>query len=78
MPSYKLSYFNVRALGESIRFMLSYGGIDFEDERVSSEEWKDLKLSKFNWKFSIKVFFIMILNFYSHSNANGSATNSRS
>ncbi|KAG7213603.1 hypothetical protein KM043_002856 [Ampulex compressa] len=45
MVVYKLRYFNVMGLGESIRFMLSYGGAQFEDIRFdhSSEEWKQMK-----------------------------------
>ncbi|KAK2583678.1 hypothetical protein KPH14_009607 [Odynerus spinipes] len=49
MVQYKLTYFDVMGLGEAIRFLLSYGGADFEDVRVSadlgSEEWKKLKPS---------------------------------
>ncbi|BES96367.1 glutathione [Nesidiocoris tenuis] len=33
---YKLTYFNIMGLGEPIRFMLSYMGIDFDDFRISS------------------------------------------
>ncbi|XP_076765814.1 glutathione S-transferase S4 [Xylocopa sonorina] len=45
MASYKLTYFNVMGLGEPIRFLLSYGGVDFEDVRMThpSEEWIKLK-----------------------------------
>lgn len=45
MPSYKLTYFNVKALGEPIRFLLSYGGQEFEDVRFESEDWPKLKPS---------------------------------
>jgi len=41
---YKLTYFNVRGLGETIRYILSYGTKgDFEDERVSFDDWNSLK-----------------------------------
>jgi len=43
MPSYKLSYFNITALGEPIRFLLNYGGVDFVDNRFESEEWPKIK-----------------------------------
>lgn len=46
MPSYKVIYFNVKALAEPLRFLLSYGNIDFEDIRVSREEWPTLKSCK--------------------------------
>lgn len=34
MSTYKLTYFNIMGLGETIRFMLSYLGKDFEDSRI--------------------------------------------
>ncbi|KAK0182027.1 hypothetical protein PV327_000199 [Microctonus hyperodae] len=43
MTTYKLTYFNITGLGEPIRYLLSYGGIKFEDQRVSFEEWPALK-----------------------------------
>nr|QIJ45836.1 glutathione S transferase Sigma 1 [Meteorus pulchricornis] len=43
MTTYKLTYFNFTGLGEPIRYLLSYGGIKFEDHRVSSEEWPKIK-----------------------------------
>lgn len=48
MPSYKVIYFNVKALAEPLRYLLSYGNIDFEDIRVSREEWPTLKSCKYN------------------------------
>lgn len=42
-PTYKLYYFNVKALGESIRMLFAYGGIDYEDVRVQREDWPALK-----------------------------------
>ncbi|XP_012139900.1 glutathione S-transferase S4 [Megachile rotundata] len=47
MPNYKLVYFNVMGLGEPIRFLLSYGGVKFQDVRVpiASDEWSTLKPS---------------------------------
>lgn len=44
-PKYKLTYFPVKALGEPIRFLLSYGEIEFEDFRFESESWPELKPS---------------------------------
>lgn len=37
---YRLTYFNSQALGEAIRLMLAYGGIEFEDIRIDfQKEW---------------------------------------
>lgn len=43
MPTYKLTYFNVTGLGESIRLLLSYGGQKFEDNRIDKEQWESIK-----------------------------------
>jgi Glutathione S-transferase, N-terminal domain. len=45
-PVYKLTYFNVMALGEPIRFLCSYGGVEFEDNRIEHEDWPQLKPCK--------------------------------
>lgn len=44
--TYKLTYFNFTALGEPIRFLLSYLNIDFEDNRFEVEQWLSIKPSK--------------------------------
>lgn len=43
MPVYKLHYFNITGLGEPIRFLLHYGGIDFEDVRYEADDWPEVK-----------------------------------
>ncbi|XP_076656882.1 glutathione S-transferase-like [Halictus rubicundus] len=43
MPTYKLTYFPITALGEPIRLLLSYGGAEFEDHRVTYEDWLQIK-----------------------------------
>uniref|UniRef100_A0A1I7YRG4 glutathione transferase n=1 Tax=Steinernema glaseri TaxID=37863 RepID=A0A1I7YRG4_9BILA len=48
MPSYKLTYFDVRALGETARLLFTYAGVPFEDVRVTMEQWPELK-AKMPW-----------------------------
>lgn len=43
MPQYKLTYFPVKALGEPIRFLFNYGGVEFEDFRFDRADWPKLK-----------------------------------
>jgi hypothetical protein len=45
-PTYKLTYFNVKGLGEPIRFLFAYGGIEFEDFRIEKQEWPQIKPCK--------------------------------
>ncbi|XP_067008893.2 glutathione S-transferase [Anabrus simplex] len=40
---YKLNYFHTRGQGEPIRFLLSYGQVPFEDNRIEKERWPQLK-----------------------------------
>ncbi|EFN78063.1 glutathione S-transferase [Harpegnathos saltator] len=43
MPSYKLTYFSVKALAEPIRFLFSYADIEFEDDRFNRDDWPKIK-----------------------------------
>ncbi|CAH2093198.1 unnamed protein product [Euphydryas editha] len=43
MPEVKVYYFQLKASAEAIRMMLAYGGQEFEDIRLSNEEWAALK-----------------------------------
>lgn len=42
----KFTYFNLIALGESVRWLLKYGGIKFSDIRIERQDWPALKPSK--------------------------------
>ena len=48
MSTYKVTYFNVTALAEPIRYLLSYAGVDFQDDRFEFADWPTLKPSKFS------------------------------
>ena len=39
----KLVYFNIQGRGQAIRFLLAHVGIEFEDYRITGEEWKEAK-----------------------------------
>lgn len=45
-PTFKLFYFDFKALAEPIRYLFAYGGQEYEDVRISREEWPVLKPSK--------------------------------
>ena len=46
MSGYKLYYFNIRARGESCRLAFAAANIEFEDVRLSGEEWTKEKACK--------------------------------
>lgn len=39
MPQYKLTYFQLRGKAEAIRMTLAVADVEFEDVRVSMDEW---------------------------------------
>ena len=44
----KLTYFNGRGRGELSRIILAQAGVEYEDHRITFDEWKGgLKASKF-------------------------------
>uniref|UniRef100_A0A914PYX1 glutathione transferase n=1 Tax=Panagrolaimus davidi TaxID=227884 RepID=A0A914PYX1_9BILA len=43
MVHYKLTYFDTRGLGEAIRLILRYTKSDFEDNRITFEQWPKIK-----------------------------------
>ena len=56
----KLTYFNLRGRAEPARLILAYAGVDFDDCRVTSEEWQKLKPSKFRQNFNL---FSLVMEF---------------
>ncbi|XP_049764699.1 glutathione S-transferase-like isoform X1 [Schistocerca cancellata] len=42
-PKYKLTYYPSKAIGEPIRLLLSYGKIEFEDDRFDRKDWPSIK-----------------------------------
>uniref|UniRef100_A0A914WDM6 glutathione transferase n=1 Tax=Plectus sambesii TaxID=2011161 RepID=A0A914WDM6_9BILA len=45
MAHYKLHYFNLGGRGEFIRKILAQAGVEFEDHRITMEEWPQVKPS---------------------------------
>ena len=39
MAKVKLQYFNLMGRAEAIRWILAYGGVDYEDVRHDREKW---------------------------------------
>ncbi|XP_059048744.1 glutathione S-transferase 2-like [Achroia grisella] len=43
MPAAVYHYFPIKALGEPIRLLLSYGGQEFQDDRIPYDNWPEYK-----------------------------------
>ncbi|CAJ0581567.1 unnamed protein product, partial [Mesorhabditis spiculigera] len=43
MPQYKLTYFDIRGLGEPARQLFALAHVEFEDNRIKKENWLELK-----------------------------------
>ncbi|XP_051822286.1 hematopoietic prostaglandin D synthase [Antechinus flavipes] len=43
MPHYKLIYFNMRGRAEIIRYLFAYLEIQYEDHRISQDDWPTVK-----------------------------------
>lgn len=75
-PSVQLTYFNLKDIGEPIRLLLAYGGIEFKDVRVSDEEWPQMKDCKYyecatessskrtRWKETFLWYFVFFLEVF--------------
>ncbi|XP_041486062.1 hematopoietic prostaglandin D synthase-like [Lytechinus variegatus] len=43
MPTYKLTYFDVRGRGEIIRLVFAQAGVEYEDDRIVGSTWDSIK-----------------------------------
>ena len=43
MSKYTLIYFNARGGGEAIRLIFAQAGVEYEDKRLSNEQWAERK-----------------------------------
>jgi len=66
MSTYKLTYFNVTGLAESIRYILNHCGIKFEDIRLSFDDWPKYKSSMSH----MLLFCEMVISHIFHLNLN--------
>lgn len=64
MPSYKLTYFPVKAMAEPIRFLFSYGGTEFVDDRFDREDWPKIKPSMYTCKTSTNYIRMYLISIY--------------
>ncbi len=57
MPGDKivLTYFDSRGRAELARLIMAAGGIDYEDKRITGEEWEKLKPSEKNRKNKVHL-----------------------
>lgn len=46
-PEFKLTFFNARGNAEMSRMILAYSGVPFEDQRVTFEEFRQMKKGTF-------------------------------
>lgn len=60
-PKYHLTYFDLTGLGEPIRMLLHYGGIEFTETRVLRQEWLALKPCKLLMYFLLKMKILKVL-----------------
>lgn len=63
MASYKLTYFGLKGIGEALRFLLSYGGVEFEDVRVTFDQWPSLKPSMLFFYYKLNIATVIIYYF---------------
>lgn len=48
MANYKLVYLNYRGRAELIRFIFAQASVEYEDDRISPEEWQSCRQCKEN------------------------------
>ena len=57
-PKLKLTYFGLRGRGEASRLLLAYAGAEYEDHRITFEQWPELKPSKYEKKLLSQKYII--------------------
>ena len=62
MPNIKLTYFNGKGRGETARLILAYGGMHYEDRRVSFG-------NIFNFLYQLYQFYLLNIRGHAESEA---------
>ena len=52
MPNYKLTYFNSKGRAELTRLILAQAGVEYDDNRITTEEWQKMKPSN---KYTLNI-----------------------
>ncbi|EDV18623.1 uncharacterized protein TRIADDRAFT_34904 [Trichoplax adhaerens] len=65
MPNYKLIYFNSRGRAEVTRYLFAAAGVEYEDVRVTGEEWAKIKAGSLSYSLNKNV--DLLLDIYYHS-----------
>uniref|UniRef100_A0A915JHJ5 GST N-terminal domain-containing protein n=1 Tax=Romanomermis culicivorax TaxID=13658 RepID=A0A915JHJ5_ROMCU len=69
MVHYKVCYFNGRGRAEGVRFILAQAGVDFEDERITQEDWPKLKSTTIiEFKHLQNSFMVQLERFHAQPN----------
>ena len=59
MAKYKLIYFNTRGRAEVSRWLFAQAGVEYDDVRLTPEEWAPIKLGKVN-KYALQSWSLML------------------
>jgi hypothetical protein len=62
MPHYKLYYFNARGNAEVVRLVFAQAGVEYEDIRLTSEQWAEASCVVAMWFTLVHRCFLILYN----------------